>query len=76
MKKCRRCQAETRSQTDTHCKRCGKAFEDESDNFFQPKAGAVGMDYSGSLGIGIGSGMSIDLDDGGLNIGGISLDGD
>lgn len=75
MKKCPKCQNETRSKTEKYCKRCGHTF-DEPDDFFRPKTGSVGMDYSGSLGIGIGSGMSIDLDDGGLNIGGISLDGD
>jgi len=73
--KCEQC-GRTRPDDERQCV-CGHYHDHSKDeSLFDPASGKVGMDYSGDVTLGIGSGISIDLDDGGLNIGGISVDGD
>jgi len=61
------------------CPVCKRHKDDDSGfyNPLTPKPGELGLDVTGGgAAIGLGGGLSMDMDDGGLNIGGIGLDGD
>ena len=42
--------------------------------FQQPEAGQIGVDFEGHLEVGLGGGLAIDLEDGGLEFNGFDLD--
>ena len=47
--------------------------DEDSGNIFSPGSGQVGINFEGEPTIGLGGGLSIDLTDGDLNIGGIEI---